>query len=382
MDNTRRFNKSILFVVIFLLLLIFTVMFIDLQRNSHQNIVDDINIIAESDNGFYFTESYKNNVTWTIKENDKWIVYAYDLATDQKKNLNDLNGKQFPLDIYENQILLVELSGEYKENETNYVFYLYDLLTDKKTALKFSPPELAKNQIVFDEPWRLPQINLYKNKLIYRDSESFESGCQVKIYDILTNSQKVIQSCGQYSESECDPVVANDKIVWANSDNNENFIELYDMQSGEIKTISKHNSRPYGVSSISFDGQHVAWEDRRDCYFPLLAEVDRCLDNIYSYDLLNNTEKQITDHLKTNQSSPYLIDDKIFWSDDRNEKSRDQRRDIYYALLVDNKEVFVYGGNDFAYNYVFGAYGNKIIWNEMHSNNTGNSMIKVATLED
>jgi TolB protein len=105
-------------------------------------------------------------------------------------------------------------------------------------------------------------------------------------------------------------------------------------------------------------GERIVWQDDRNGYYdPYVYDPNW---DIYMYDLSASTETQITTN-ESNQSEPAIYEDRIVWTDDRNENSDAYTVDVYMYNLSTSTETRIADDEGFL-EYGPDIFGDKIVY--------------------
>lgn len=100
-------------------------------------------------------------------------------------------------------------------------------------------------------------------------------------------------------------VMSEGRIVWVDWDNDQQDISLYNVVTGDKRRITND---PYGQSEPDISGQYIVWEDLRE------AQGRRKGNDIYMYDLKDDSERALSRSQDGTQKSPAVAGTLVTWT--------------------------------------------------------------------
>jgi beta propeller repeat protein len=317
-------------------------------------------------------QDYKNSSMFDIG------IRTYDLSTGEE---NQLGKYIYYPDIYEDKVVWVSDMLDGAE------IYMYDLSNNNLT-------KITNNPFYQNNP------SIYKNKIAWDSGTG--SGGQSNIYlcDLEGNTGNVLVWCNTSKEeggglihidsgNVFRPDIYEDKVVYEHWDSFSRVIKMYDLLTHNKTVITQpdssvgvypffyNNKVLYGRNGIIKDAEPVDWY--------------RGLYDVYMYDVPQNKEIQITNHIEA-QREGYIYENKIVWTDHRNENYTiyfhpfagwiknwsDGNLDIYmHDLLKDSKVQIT---SEITGEMYPAIYKNKIAYLTIDQNNTAEPYLEVFEL--
>jgi len=167
--------------------------------------------------------------------------------------------------------------------------YMYDMTTGAETRIT-----------TFSSGKTLPAINQSGTGIVWQDDRT--TNYEIFLYDPV-NGTVQITTDGTGAEHSA-PAISGDRIVWQDGRSFSDYdIYMFNISTG-IETpinITSPNNQQY--PAINQSGTGIVWLDTDD-------------RQIYLYDTVSGTEKQITNNPST-KDSPQISNDRIVWRDSR-----------------------------------------------------------------
>jgi beta propeller repeat protein len=288
-------------------------------------------------------------------------IYMYDISNKKESRITKSGKANYPA-IYDNKIVW------YDDRNGKCDVYMYDLSTKKETQI--STNGAAHNSY--------PGPDIYNNKIIWAEvNDNYFNEVILFMYNLSTQQETKITDSGDGGVSILGFygfAIHGDKIVTSNpSGDDRSDIYMYDLLfpgnwSSSSGNWSSNSGEGYYDSGRAFYpdiyGDKVVWLDDRKNLDDYDAKPD-----IYMYDFSTRKETQIT----TSGSAiyPAIYDNKIVYTD-----SLSGKNDIYMYDLSTKKETQITtNGSD---HYSPDIYGNKIVWIDYHNEK---SDIYIGTLK-
>jgi beta propeller repeat protein len=290
---------------------------------------------------------YGNKIVWSDNRSGKMDIYMYDILTKKESRITKSGEANYPA-IYGNKIVWYD-----NRNEKCDV-YMYDISTKKES--KISKSGAAYNSY--------PGPDIYNNKIIWAEvNDNYFNELTLFMYNLSTQQETKITDSGDGGVSILGFygfAIHGDKIVTSNpSGDDRSDIYMYDLLfPGNWSSNSGRAFYP------NIYGDKVVWLDDRKNVDDYDAKPD-----IYMYDFSTKKETQIT----TSGSAiyPAIYDNRIVYTD-----SRSGKNNIYMYDLSTKKETKITtNGSD---HYSPDIYGNKIVWTDSRN---GKSDIYIGTLK-
>ena len=146
---------------------------------------------------------------------------------------------------------------------------------------------------------------IYKDKIVWQDHRSGD--WDIYMYDLSTGNEKSLYDV--MLGDQCTPVIYCDKIVWADNVGGDWDILMFDLQLEHLEGVCTEVGSDQKYPTIygeMIEGYKIVWQDNRNGNW-----------DIYMYDLSTGQEKAICT-APGDQQYPRIYKDKIVWEDYRN----------------------------------------------------------------
>ena len=258
-----------------------------------------------------------NNLVWG-KLTPEVEIFFKNLSNDEIIRITNNQYEENSISLFDKWIVWDDLSN----------IYVYNLDTE------------IENQIATG---RIPSI--YGENVVYSDQNS------VWVYNLATETKTKI------SEGATNPTIYGNKVIYTKENEVLNLF-LYDLDT-EIENQITYEEPPNpsiyaNIQSSSIYGNDIIWVGTRDGYF-----------NIYSYNIINETEIQITFYTEDYfLLQPDIYDKKIVWANQNN-----GILDVYSYDL--NTKIQTQITDNYFEEYYPKIHGQWIVWEEIGRNMQG-----------
>uniref|UniRef100_UPI0006CF517C PKD domain-containing protein n=1 Tax=Methanosarcina barkeri TaxID=2208 RepID=UPI0006CF517C len=274
-------------------------------------------------------------------------IYMYDLSTSKETRITTNNSDQYGPDIYGDKIVW----EDYRNG--NCDIYMYNLSTSTET------------QITNNKSSQQPAI--YGDRIVWQDTRNGESWDKhgnlisywnIYMYNLSTYTETQITTSGLAQH----PDIYGDRIVWMDKRNGNWDIYMYDLSTSKETQIT-NNELIQRYPSIF--GNRIVWESYHEDNEAEVIEPDNY--NIYMFDISRFKETKITT-VESYKASPAIYDDKIVWTDYRNENP-----DIYMCTISERELESKLPAANFTVNQTGGCSPLTVLFTDTSKNSTSRS---------
>jgi beta propeller repeat protein len=243
------------------------------------------------------------------------------------------------------------ISGNYivweDDRNGNWDIYSFDLSTWTETRITVDPtaqvnPEIHGNYVV----WK----DMRNNEGDLKDfPDNYNS--DIYLFDLSTGTEKQITTNDQ---SQFDPDVSGDHIVWLDYRSGKPEVYLYNLNTGTEIQISKNNG---DCTDCGIEQTNVYWR-----------AVQENKSMLFKYDISTQVVIELDLGLRDNEiiNDYRFTRDEIVWS---GSKAQDENSDIFYYNLATNEKAQITINETYQYGPVI--QGTAIFWTDLRNDPDG-----------
>ena len=294
------------------------------------------------------TESILSVATWTSNQETPAVWEDRVVWADRREYIEDSHNYQSDIFMYnitsgvEARITSTTYDELSPDIWDNYLVWQESDQTEYDTEIiLFNLTSNERIQLTNDTRYQYyPKI--WGDAVIWQDGdEAFDSEFGVYLYNIKTGITNKISSNTSYA---LHPAIWEDRVVWEDGRNGVDLdIFLYNItldSEYQITSDSKNQINP------SIWGDRIVWEDNRDG-----------LSQIYSFDVVNQTESKITE-ANFSYSRPIIFRDYVVYLNQRDYNK------VFLTDLRNQTEQVISKGDTSSIRWNQDLWGDRVVWED------------------